>query len=129
MAQRIPIDPDKGLTDLVRQLGDDSKRLLGDEIRLAKTEAAEGLHRVTRGGLWIGVAFATTVVALVAVTLFLATAIGRVVEGHMWVGAMVAAAIDLVFGAWLVRRGLRDFKRPPYSLPETRAGLRVLRGS
>ena len=128
MAQRVPIDPDKGLTDLVRELGDDSRRLLSDEVRLAKTEAAEGMHSITRGALWIGVAFATVVVALVAFTLFLATAIGRLAGGHMWIGAIAAAIVDLALGAWLVRRGLRDYKRSPYSLPETRAGLRVLKG-
>ena len=129
MAQRIPIDPDKGLPDLVRQLGEDSKRLLTDEIRLARLEAAEALHSAGRGGLWIGVAFGIAVVALVAVTLFLATAIGQLAAGHMWIGAIATAVLEIAAGLWLLRRGLRDLKRPPYSLPETRAGLRVLKGS
>ena len=129
MAQRVTIDPDTALTDLVAQLGADSKRLLSDEVRLAKLEGAESLHRATHGSLWLGVAFGVTVVALVALTVFLATAIGWMANGHMWTGAIATAAIELAAGYWLLRRGLAVLKRPPYTMPETRAGLRVLKGS
>jgi uncharacterized membrane protein YqjE len=129
VAQRVQIDPDKGLTDLVRELGDDSRQLLSAEMRLAKAESAEALRRVGRGALWLGVAFGTVVVALVAFTLFLATAVGGFAGGHMWIGAITAAVVELAVGSWLVMRGLRDYKRPAYSLPETRDGLRMLKGS
>ena len=129
MSQRVPIDPEKGLTDLVRQLGDDSKRLLGDEVRLAKLETHESLRRVRNGALWLAAAFAVGVVALVALTLFGATAIAAVARGHVWAGAVGIAAVEIAIGLWLVRRGLGQFKRAPHSLPETRAGLRAIRGS
>src|SRR2546423_9989699 len=48
VAQRVSIDPDKGINDLVGQLGDDSKRLLADEVRLAKLETAESVSRAGR---------------------------------------------------------------------------------
>lgn len=127
MAQQMPIDPDKGVTDLVRELGDDSKRLLLNEVRLAKLEAAESMHGAGRGALWLGVAFGVGVVALVAATLFLATAIGRGVNGHYWIGALLTALIELALGLWLVKQGLKSFERAPYSLPDTRSGLRILR--
>ncbi len=123
MARRVLIDPDKGVTDLVRQLADDSKRLVGDEVRLAKLESADALHRAGGGAAWLGVAFGVGVVALVAFTLFLATAIGRLVNGHMWVGALVTAVLEIGLGLWLLRRGLAALKSAPYSLPETRSGL------
>jgi uncharacterized membrane protein YqjE len=129
VAQRVLIDPDKGLTDLVRQLGDDSKRLLSDEVRLAKLETAESMHRAGKGALWLGVAFGIVVVALVAFTLAFATLFGRVANGHYWVGAMLTAALEIALGLWLVQRGLAAFKKAPYSLPETREGLKVLRKS
>jgi hypothetical protein len=127
VAQRIPIDPDKGLDDLVRQLGDDSKRLLGDEVRLAKLETAESLHQAGKGAMWLGVAFGIGVVMLVAFTLFFASLFGRVANGHYWVGAMLTAALEIAAGLWLVQRGVRAFKQAPYSLPDTRAGLKVLK--
>lgn len=129
MAQRVLIDPEKGLNDLVRQLAEDSKRLLGDEVRLAKLETAESLHRGGRGALWLGLAFGVLVVTLVAFTLAFATLFGRIANGHYWVGAMLTAALEIAAGLWLVERGMSAFKRAPYSLPETRSALKVLRNS
>jgi hypothetical protein len=122
MAQQIPIDPNVGLTDLAKQLGGDAKQLLKDELRLAKLEMTESMHRAGHGALWLGV----TVVGLVAATLFLVTVIGRVASGHYWIGAMVTAAVELALGFWLVKRGLVAYKAAPVTLPETRSGLRVL---
>jgi uncharacterized membrane protein YqjE len=127
VAQRVPIDPDKGLNDLVGQLASDSKRLLADEVRLAKLEAKESLHRAGRGALWLGLAFGVAVVALVALTLFFATAFGAIANGHYWVGAMLTAAIETAAGLWLLQRGLAAYRAAPYSMPETRTGLRLVR--
>jgi hypothetical protein len=126
VAQRVMIDPDKGLDDLVRQLGDDSKRLLGDEVRLAKLETAESLHTAGKGALWLGVAFGIAVVTLVAFTLFLASLFGRIANGHYWVGALLTAGIEIAAGLWLIQRGMAAYKKAPYALPDTRAGLKVL---
>ena len=127
MAQRVAIDPDKGLPDLVRQLSDDSRRLIGDEVRLAKLETSESLHRAGRGALWLGLAFGIGVVMLVAFTLFFATLFGRVANGHYWVGAFLTAAIEIAGGLWLLQKGLAAFKKAPYSMPDTRATLKLAR--
>jgi hypothetical protein len=127
VATRVPIDPDKGVPDLVRQLTDDSKRLLGDEVRLAKLETAESLHHAGRGALWLGLAFGVGVVMLVAFTLFFATLFGRIANGHYWVGAVLTAAIEIAAGLWLVQRGLTDLKRAPVTFPDTRSTLKLSR--
>ena len=127
MARRVAIDPDKGLPDLVRQLGDDSKQLIGDEVRLAKLETSESIHRAGKGALWLGVAFGVAVVTLVAFTLFVTTMFGRIAGGHYWVGALLTAAIEIAAGLWLLRRGLGAFKAAPYSMPETRSSLTLAR--
>lgn len=129
MATRVFIDPDKGINDLVRQLAGDSKQLVANEVRLAKIETAESMHRAGRGALWLSVAFGVTVVALVAFTLFFATLIGRLVNAHYWVGAVVVGIIEVGVGAWLLKRGVAAFAKAPYSMPETRSGLRVIRNS
>src|SRR5205085_7499378 len=98
VTQRVPIDPDKGLDDLVKQLAEDSKRLMSDEVRLAKLEAAESLHEAGTGGMWLGVAFGVAIVALVAFTLFFATLFGRIANGHHWVGALLTAALEIAVG-------------------------------
>lgn len=129
MAQPIPNDPNAGITDLARQLGTDAKRLFTDEAQLAKLELKAGVHRAGHGALWLGAALGTTIVALVAVTIFLVAVIGRAINGHYWVGAFLTAGVELIAGYVLIKRGLREFKSAPYSLPETRAGLKVVRSA
>ena len=122
-AQRIPIDPDVGIPDLVRRLGDDSKRLMRDEVRLAKLETQDNVRRAGHGVLWLAVAFGCGVVAMVALTLFLATLIGRLAAGHMWVGAIVTSVIELGLAFFAIKKGLVAFKEPSYSLEATRDSL------
>jgi uncharacterized membrane protein YqjE len=116
-------DPDTGIPDLIRRLTNDSKRLVTDEVQLAKIEAKESLRRATRGVLWLALAFGAGVVMLVAVTLLLTSLLGRLMSGHMWFGALVTGVIELAVGAWLLRKGLSAFAEPSYSLEQTRASL------
>jgi uncharacterized membrane protein YqjE len=116
-------DPDVGIPDLIRRLTSDSRRLVTDEVQLAKIEAKESLHRATRGVLWLALAFGAGVVMLVAVTILLTSLLGRLMAGHMWFGALVTGVIELAVGAWLLRKGLSAFAEPSYSLEQTRASL------
>jgi hypothetical protein len=120
---RMPIDPDVGIPDLIHRLTDDSKRLLNDEVRLAKLELRDAVHQAGRGAMWLGVGFGVGVVALVAFTLFLITLIGRIAAGHMWVGAVVTGALELGVALMLFKRGKRAYTEPSYTLSETRAAL------
>jgi uncharacterized membrane protein YqjE len=122
-ARPILSDPDTGIPDLIRRLTDDSKRLVTDEVQLAKLEARESMHRATRGALWLGIAFGIAVIMLVALTVFIATLIGRLISGHMWIGAIITGVVELAVGAWLLKRGLSTYARPSYSLEETRSSL------
>ena len=115
------ITPDTTIPDLVRSLGDDSKQLVNDEVRLAKLEMREATHHASAGALSLAVAFAAIVVAAVAATVFVATLIGRVVGGHMWLGSLVAAFLDLVVGALLIKKGLGEFAEPSRALEELKA--------
>lgn len=123
-ARPIVTDPDTGIPDLIRRLSDDSKRLVTDEVQLAKLEAKESLHRATRGALWMVLAFGAAVVMLVALTILVATLLGRLDNGHMWFGALVTGIVELGLGAWLVKRGLSSYKQPSYTLAETRESLK-----
>ena len=122
--ERIPTDPDAGIPDLIRQLGDDSKRLVADELRLAKLEMKESVQRAGRGAVQLAVAFGVGIVMLVALTLFFVTLIGRIAAGHMWVGALVTGLLELAAAAVLLRRGMGVLKQPSYSFEETRAALK-----
>lgn len=121
---RMTVDPDTGIPDLIHRLGDDSKRLMTDEVRLAKLEVKDSLTRGGRGAMWLGVAFGVGVVAMVFFTLMLVTLIGRMASGHMWVGAMVTAVVELVLAVVLIKKGVAAFKVPHYSLAQTREALK-----
>ena len=121
---RMPVDPDTGIPDLIHRLGDDSKRLMADEVRLAKLEVKDSLTRGGKGAMWLGVAFGIGVVAMVFLTLLLVTLIGRLASGHMWVGAMVTAVVELVLAVVLIKKGLSAFKAPHYTLQQTRESLK-----
>ena len=116
-------DPDTGIPDLIRRLSDDSRRLVSDEVRLAKIEATDSLHRATRGVIWLTLAFGATVVVFVALTIFLVTLIGRTLNGHMWIGALVTGILELALGGYLIKRGLTTIAEPSYSFEASRLAL------
>lgn len=119
-SHRVAIDPDAGIPDLIRNLADDSKRLVGDEVRLAKLEMSENVKRAARGGIWLGMAFGVGVIAMVAFTVLLSAFIGRAVNGHYWVGALVTGLLELAVAAVLFKKGLGEVKEPSYTLEATR---------
>jgi hypothetical protein len=116
-------DPDLGIPDLIRRLTQDSKRLVADEVRLAKIDATDSLHRATHGVLWMALAFGVGVIVFVALTLFLTTLIGRLANGHMWIGALMTGLFEIALGTWLVRRGISAMVAPSYSLEASRNAL------
>jgi len=127
VANPAHIDPDIGIPDLIRRLSSDAKRLLTDEIRLAKLETADGIARGGRGAVRLGIAFGVGVVALVALTFFLATMIGRLANGHMWIGALVTGIVELAAAFVFVKRGLRVLAEPSYTMEQTRESIAQLR--
>ena len=118
----ISIAEDAGVAQLVGRLTDDSKRLVSDEIRLAKLEVHEGIHAGTRGAMWLAVAFGAAVVMLTALTVLVSVLLGRAF-GNIWAGTLATGLLELAAGGLLLRHGLTLFRRPPYTLPETRDTL------
>ena len=122
--QQVPIDPDVGIPDLIRRLTDDSKRLASDEVRLAKLELNESVHTGARGTLWLSLAFGAGVIAMVALTIGLAALIGRVASFNYWLGALLVGLAELGLAYVLVKRGLKQFRKPSYTLAQTRESLK-----
>lgn len=116
-------DPDPGIPELVSRLTQDARRLMVDEVRLLRIETLESVHEAARGGLWLGLAFGALVIALAALTVLLATLIGRIAGGHMWIGSVAVGVVELAGGAWLVKHGLHVLAEPSWSLEESRHAL------
>lgn len=126
-ANPLHIDPDVGIPDLIRRLSDDGKRLVSDEIRLAKIETKENVKAAGRGGVRLALAFGIGVVAMVAMTLLMITLIGRLANGNMWVGALVTGVIEVGLAVVLIKRGVKSLAEPSYTLEETRAALTTIK--
>ena len=122
--EQVRIEPDVGIPDLIRRLTEDSKRLASDEVQLAKLELSESIHSVSRGTLWVAIAFGAGVVAAAALTVFLAALIGRAVNFNYWVGAVVTGLLELGLAYLLIKRGIKAFSKPSYSLEQTRESLK-----
>jgi hypothetical protein len=121
---QIRTDPDAGIPDLIRRLTEDSRRLAGDEVRLAKLELHDSMRTGVRGVTRIAVALAVGVVAAVALTVLLIAVIGLVAGRNYWLGALVVGAVELIAGWIFLRRGTTAIKQPSYSLDVSRAALK-----
>ncbi len=119
-----PIDPDTGIPDLIRRLGDDSKRLAGDEIRLAKLELHESVRTSVDGSIRIALALAFGIVAAVALTVLLIVGVAAVLGHHYWAGALVVGALELGAGMLMLRQGVAAVKSPSYPLQASRESLK-----
>ena len=118
------VDVDAGIPDLIRRLTDDSKRLASDEVRLAKMELRESVRTGIRGSLWLAVALAIGVVALVALTVLLIAVVSMIAGGNVWAGTLIVGVVELLAGWLVVRRGLQDLKEPSYTLEASRESLK-----
>ena len=118
------VDPNTGIPELISRLGDDSKRLVNDEIRLAKLEMRDHIKQSSKDFMWLAIAFGLGVVAIMAFTMFVVTLVGRALSGHMWIGALIVGVIELGLGYWMTKRGVRAFEDEAYSLPVTRESLK-----
>ena len=119
-----PIDPDTGIPDLVRRLGDDSKRLAGDEVRLAKLELHESVHTSVDGAIRLALALAFGIVASVALTVLLILGVSAALGHNYWAGALIIGALEVVAGVLMLMRGVSTVKSPTYSLQASRESLK-----
>jgi hypothetical protein len=116
--QRADTGAPASITDLIRRLTDDSKRLAVDEIRLAKLEMADRVRAGGRETMCLGVAFGAGVIALSAFTICVIAVLAMAV-GTVWIAALVAGAVEMVVGFALVHRGLHAFGRVAVLGPPT----------
>jgi uncharacterized membrane protein YqjE len=114
--------PDASLGDLFAELGADLSQLVRKELELAKVEAREEAHRLTRAATFGALAGVAALLALVLLSMALAwwidealhTAVAFALVGAMWI---VIAAI----AASITRTAVGDI-RP---LPETADAIKA----
>jgi uncharacterized membrane protein YqjE len=120
----IQIDPDTGIPDLIRRLADDSKRLAGDEVRLAKLELHQSVRTGVRGSIQLALALAFGIVAAVALTVLLVALVSAALNHNYWAGALIVGVLELVGGFIALRRGLSTVAKPASTLAASRESLK-----
>lgn len=104
----VPEDLEKtGLVALLRDLAEDSRILVQQEIELAKMEVAATARRVAVDSAWIGAGVAIIAVAGLCLVLALALGLGALLDSY-WLGTLITGGVLLLIGSLLAWKGVRD---------------------
>jgi hypothetical protein len=107
-------EPSLGL--LFRQLAEESRTLVRQEVALAKSEISESARAVAKGAVLIGAGAGMLVLGLLVLVAFVVVGLGRILGGEYWLSTLiVGGALALLGGGLLLvgRRGLeRDTLKP-----------------
>jgi uncharacterized membrane protein YqjE len=121
----VRIEPEPTIGDLVNRLTDDSKRLVTNEVRLARLEMGESMQAAVQGGVRLALGFGVAILTLVALSVLLTALIGDLLLGATWAGALITGALEVIVGALLLWGGSRTMKRADFTLGESRAELKA----
>ncbi len=118
-----PAEPSLG--DLFRDLSEETKHLVQQEVALAKAEASDkakkaGAH-ITKIAAGAFVAYAGFVVTLVGLGTLIGALLSDMELGneYAWLGLLIVGLLTLVVGAIIAKSGLSDFKNTDFSLQRT----------
>lgn len=99
-----------GVVQLIRDLADDTRTLIQQEIELAKLEAARSVKRVMVDSAWIGAGAAVVAVGFLCLVLAAALGLGALL-GSYWLGTLITGAVLFLVGALFAWKGVRDLKK------------------
>lgn len=100
-------DSRAGFVQLLKDLADDTRTLVQQEMELARLEVARSVKRVAADGAWIGAGAVVLTVGLVCLALALALGLGELL-GSYFFGTLITAAVFLLLGGLFAWRGIRD---------------------
>lgn len=106
------------IAGLVRDLADDTRTLIQQEIQLAKLEAADTAKRVVVDSAWIGAGAGVVAVGGLCLVLALALGLGALL-GSYWLGTLITGGILVLAGALAAWKGIRDLQKGGFAPTET----------
>lgn len=125
--ERIRVDgqetaprPERSITDLFKDLRDETVVLVREEVNLAKTEISENVNRLGRNGAYLGVgaliAFAGLIVLLFAASAGLymglvAADVSNATAG--WLAPLIVGGVVVLIGYALVQKAISTLKDAP----------------
>jgi hypothetical protein len=108
----------RGVIGLLRELADDTRTLVQQEIALAKMEATHTVKRVVVDSAWIGAGVAIIAVGGLCLVLALALGLGALLDSY-WLGTLITGGILFLVGALFAWKGVRDLKKGGFAPTET----------
>lgn len=101
--------PSSGLVGLLRDLAEDTRILVQQEIQLAKVEATRTGKRLVVDSAWIGAGALVLAVGGLCLVIALALGLGALL-GSYWLGTLITGGILFLVGALMAWKGVRDLK-------------------
>jgi hypothetical protein len=105
------VNGDASMRDLLRQLANDGRALVRDEITLAKVEMKTAAKQSARDSLQLVAALAIVGIGGLALTAAAIIGIGIALGGLYWAAALIVGALFVAVGGLLARRGIRGLQR------------------
>ncbi|MDX1673661.1 MAG: phage holin family protein [Longimicrobiales bacterium] len=128
--ERVPSEGGDGLGRLLKDLMEDTRTLVQQEIELVRMEVGRSFRRLAVDGAWIWAGAVVLTVGLLCLALALALGLGALLDSY-WLGALITGGTFLLVGAILAWRGVRDLRsggllpsNPLESLQENREWAR-----
>lgn len=121
--------PERSVPDILREMVHETRTILRDEVRLAKTETRETVSRVGNELAQIGIGAAVGIVALIAlgtaVTYAMISLFGQFLdlEVAMWLGPLVLGLVLLAVAVPVAKRAIERLKRESLVPEKTMATL------
>jgi hypothetical protein len=109
-------EAEPSLGALFRQLADESRTLVQQEIALAKADLTDSVRNLAKGAVLIGIGTGMLVVGLLVLVAFLVVGLGRILGGEYWLSTLiVGGAFALIGGTTLLvgKRGLSGDRLKP----------------
>jgi uncharacterized membrane protein YqjE len=104
------------LGELMKQLADQTSRLVRNEVRLARAELTEKAHAYGRAGAMLGAAAVVGLLAGFALTLFLVYLLRLAMP--LWAAALIVTVLYGVIGAALAMAGKKKLNEARTPVPE-----------
>jgi uncharacterized membrane protein YqjE len=106
----------QSLGDLMKQLAEQTSRLVRDEVRLARAEMTEKAQAYGRAGAMIGAAAVVGLLAGFALTMFLIYLLRLALP--LWASALIVTVVYAVIGVALFMAGKKKLDEARTPVPE-----------
>lgn len=116
--------PATGLVTLLRELAEDTRTLVQQEIALAKMEARRTARRLVVDSVWIAAGVAALAVGGLCLVLALALALGALLDSY-WLGTLITGGLLFLTGALLTWKGVHDLTSGGLTPTETVESLQA----